>query len=180
MISTGLVREKFTGFVDFTRKVTLPGFHGLPIYAVGVLFYKGIVKGSITNRASSLAFNFFLALFPAVIFLFTLISYVPVNDFQDQLLGIIRNIMPDNAYQAARSTIEDIVKHKRGGLLSFGFILALYFSTNGINALIESFNQTYHSIETRSFLKQRVIALILTVLWFSVKPYWISWWVGGS
>jgi membrane protein len=159
-----ILRKKMSSFVDFTRSITLPGFNELPLYTVSVLFYQGIVKGSIPSRASSLAFNFFLALFPAIIFLFTLISYVPVDDFQDRLLDVIQGIMPHNAYEATRSTIEDIVQHKRGGLLSLGFIFALYFSTNGVNAMIEGFNKSYHSIETRTFLKQRIVALILTVL----------------
>lgn len=141
-----------------------PGMDGLPLSFVAKFFVKGILKGAITTRASSIAFNFFLALFPAVIFLFTLIAYIPVEHFQDQLLDMIKNIMPTNAYEATRSTIVDIVKHQRGGLLSFGVVLALYFSTNGVNAIIEGFNKSYHSVETRSFLKQRIIALILTII----------------
>lgn len=163
-MTIALFRDKVNDLFSFSRKVTLPGFKELPLSIVAGYFYKGIIKGAITNRASSLAFNFFLALFPAVIFLFTLISYVPVDGFQDQLLGLIKQLLPKNAYQATRATIEDIVRHKRGGLLSVGFIFALYFSTNGINAMIEGFNRSYHAIETRSFLKQRVVALILTLI----------------
>lgn len=157
-------RRRLDSALGFTRTATLPGFNNAPLNIVGNLFYQGIIKGAITNRASSLAFNFFLALFPAIIFLFTLISYVPIDNFQDQLLNIIKDITPNNAYTATRATIEDIIRHKRGGLLSLGFIFALYFSTNGINAMIEGFNRSYHSIETRTFLKQRAVALILTIL----------------
>jgi membrane protein len=144
--------------------IVFPGMDGLSLSYMARFFVKGVINGAVPGRASSIAFNFFLALFPAVIFLFTLIPYIPVSGFQDQLLGIIEKIMPTNAYEAARSTIVDIVKHQRGGLLSFGFLFALYFSTNGINSIIEGFNKSYHLVETRSFFKQRVVALILTII----------------
>ncbi len=146
------------------KNLHLPGLKGLPFGEVWNLFFKGIINGAITTRASSLAFNFFLALFPAILFLFTLISYIPIENFQEQLISLIKDLTPTNAYEAIRSTIEDIIKHKHGGLLSFGFIFTLYFSTNGINAMIEGFNKSYHTLETRSFLKQRVVALILTII----------------
>lgn len=158
------LKTKLIAWFGFTRNIYPPGFEGSSLFEVGKYFCRGLSKGSISNRASSLAFNFFLALFPAIIFLFTLISYIPIRHFQDQLLEIIHNIVPAKAYQAARITIEDIIRHRRGDLLSFGFLTTLYFSTNGINAMIEGFNRTYHAIETRSFVKQRIIALFLTLL----------------
>lgn len=146
------------------QKISPPGFGNLPFFYVAPFFLKGIQRGAITSRASSLAFNFFLALFPAIIFFFTLIPYVPIPHFQDQLLTMIQQIMPANAFDAARSTIEDIIRHQRSGLLSFGFFAALYFATNGVHAMIDAFNRTYHTIERRSFMKQRIIALIITVI----------------
>ncbi len=150
--------------VNLSKRLVLSSFDGMSIKYVWVFFIKGIQKGSITSRASSLSFNFFLALFPAIIFFFTLIPYVPIPHFQDQLLELIKNVLPNNAYEATRSTIEDIIRHQRGGLLSFGFIAALYFATNGVHAMIDAFNKTFHTIETRSFLKTRVISLILTIV----------------
>jgi membrane protein len=147
-----------------SKKWVIPNHDGLPVSEVYPIFFKGIYNGSINSRASALSFNFFLALFPAIIFLFTLIAYIPIKDFQEQLLSMIEGLMPKNAYEATRDTIVDIVKHKKGGLLSIGFITAMYFSTNGINALIESFNKTTHVVETRSFIKQRIVAFILTFI----------------
>ncbi len=164
-LSRILFRSNFVfSFIHLSKRLVLPGFDGMSVNFVWKFFIKGIQKGAITSRASSLAFNFFLALFPAIIFFFTLIPYVPIPHFQDQLLELIKNVLPDNAYLAARSTIEDIIRHQRGGLLSFGFIAALYFATNGMHAMIDAFNRTYHSIETRSFLKQRAISVILTIV----------------
>ena len=79
-------------------------------------------------------------------------------------MSLIKEIMPANTFEGIRSTLEDIIKRQQGGLLSIGFLMALYFSTNGINSLIESFNQTYHTIETRSAFKQRMISIFLVLV----------------
>jgi membrane protein len=151
-------------FVSFSKRWKPRAFDGAPVYDVGNLFFSGIYNGDLTARASSVAFNFFLALFPGIIFLFTLIPYVPVDNFQNQLLEMLGNILPHNAYEATRSTLEDIIKHQRGGLLSLGFVLALYFSTSGINSMMDAFNECIHVVETRSAVKQRVISLFLTII----------------
>lgn len=148
----------------YTKRVALPGFDGMPIYDVADFFFTGIQRGSIVTRAQSLAFSFFLAIFPAIIFLFSLIPYVPIQDFQDQLLLLIRNVLPKDAYESTRGTIEDIIKHQRGGLLSLGFVFALYFTTNGFMALMRGFNSSYHEQEKRSEMKRRGVAFILTVI----------------
>ncbi len=147
--------------VKQSKRIILPGFERLPLYDVAVFFWHSIMKGSLTMRASAVSFSFFLAIFPTIIFIFTLIPYIPIVNFQEQLLDLMKNFMPSHAYEAARETIEDIVKNQHGGLLSVGFISALYFSTNGFNALITAFNTTYHTIETRSVFHQRMAALYM-------------------
>lgn len=150
--------------VKYSKKATLPGFEKMPLYDVARFFWKGIMEGTLAMRASAVSFSFFLALFPSIIFVFTLIPYIPIAHFQDQLLDVMKNFMPSSAYEATRETIEDIVKHQRGGLLSIGFFSALYFSTNGINALITAFNTTYHDIETRTGFQQRLVSLFLVII----------------
>jgi membrane protein len=147
---------------SYSKRVALPGFEGMPMYNVDDFFFTGIQRGSIVTRAQSLAFSFFLAIFPATIFLFSLIPYVPIQNFQDQLLLLIQNVLPKNAYESTRETIEDIIKHQRGGLLSLGFVFALYFTTNGFMALMRGFNSSYHEQEKRSPWKRRIVAVILT------------------
>ncbi len=105
-----------------------------------------------------------MAVFPSIIFLFTLIPFVPIDNFQITLFELLREVMPKAAFEAAEETIADIIKNQNGSLLSIGFISALYFSTNGFNAMIEGFNNTYHQIETRSMLKQRLVALALVLI----------------
>ncbi len=150
--------------IKYSKKIKLPGFERLPLYDVLVFFFQGLQKGALTTRASSLAFHFFLAIFPAIIFLFTLIPYIPIENFQEELLALLEAFLPDAAYEASLSTLEDIINRQRGGLLSVGFVAALYFSTNGVNAMFEAFNNTYHSIESRPAIIQRLMAVAITIL----------------
>jgi membrane protein len=150
--------------VTASRRVILPGFEGLSLYLVSKFFFQGLKNGALNMRASSLAFSFFLALFPSIIFLFTLIPYIPIEGFQDKLFTLIASMLPKSAFEATEGTIADIIKNPRGGLLSFGFISAMYFSTNGFNAMINAFNETYHQIETRSAFMQRLVALLIVIV----------------
>lgn len=150
--------------VEKSKHITLPGFEGVPLYDVITHFLTAITKGAIPMRASAVSFNFFLAIFPSVIFIFTLIPYIPIENFQERLLSLLKEIMPHNAYEATKETIFDIVTNQRGGLLSVGFISALYFSTNGFNSLITTFNATYHDMETRSPFQQRLVSIYLVII----------------
>ncbi len=151
-------------FLNLTKKIILPGFDGIPVYNAADFFIHGLRKGSIQTRASALSFDFFLAIFPAVIFIFTLIAYIPVEGFQDQLMILLSDLMPKNAYEATRTTLEDIIKQQRSGLLSVGFIVALYFSTNGVHAMMDAFNKTYHTVETRPPMVQRLYSIMITII----------------
>jgi len=140
------------------------GFTGLSLYDVSIFFIKGLQEGAITTRASSLAFNFFLAFFPSIIVFFTLIPYIPIDGFQQTLMEIISNVLPPSTNSATFSTLEDIINNQRGGLLSIGFILALYFSTNGMSSLIQAFNSSYHIRENESIIKHQMLSILLTIV----------------
>ncbi len=156
--------KPIANIIAFSKRLVLPGFDGMPFYDVSLFFVKGIQKGSITQRASSLSFNFFLALFPAIIFFFTLIPYLPINDFQTTLFSIFQSVLPENAFETVKSTISDILTNKRSGLLSVGFLMTLYFATNGVNAVIDAFNKSYHTLENRPWVKQRLISVFLVII----------------
>jgi len=160
-----LLKFKFYQYlVDWTKVVYLPGFRPLPLHTVAVFFFKEIQQESLVNKASSLAYTFMLAFFPAIIFLFTLIPYIPVPHFQDTLLRLIEVILPTNAYMAFESTLKDIIKNRQGQLLSVGFVSAAFFATNGVYKLMQSFNKSSLIVETRPWLKRRWIALVLTII----------------
>lgn len=152
-------------FIEWTKVCVLPGFSPLPIYTVAIFFFKEIGKEALVNRASSLAYNFMLAIFPAIIFLFTLIPYIPKKiGFQEQLMSLIALVLPNNAFIAFEATINDIVNIQNGSLLSLGFLLSIFFSTNGVHKLMVAFNKSSLLVETRTWLKQRLVAIILTFI----------------
>lgn len=153
-----------TTLVRFSRKLVLPGFDGMPLYDVLAFFIKGLRKGAISMRAAAFSYNFFLALFPAILFFFTIIPYIPIPDFQDSLLELMRSFIPQKAFESVEGTLFDIIKQPHSGLLSLGFLLTLYFSTNGMHSLMDSFNQTYHAIEDRSWIMQRMISILLVLI----------------
>ncbi|WP_129714678.1 YihY/virulence factor BrkB family protein [Pedobacter sp. SYP-B3415] len=155
----------YTVFIEWTKHCILPGFSPLPLYTVATFFFKEIGKDSLVNKASSLAYNFMLAIFPGIIFLFTLIPFIPKQvGFQKQLMSLIVLILPNNAFEAFSETLDEIINKQNGRLLSAGFLLSLFFATNGVQNLMTAFNKSSLIIETRSWLRQRMIALILTLV----------------
>ncbi|CAI8257856.1 MAG: Uncharacterised protein [Cryomorphaceae bacterium] len=148
--------------LNIAKKIKPLGFAGLSIYDVTIFFWKGLIEGAITTRASSLAFNFFLAFFPSIIVFFTLIPYIPIAGLQETLMEVLSVVLPPSTNEITFNTLDDIINNPRGGLLSIGFILALYFSANGMSSLIEAFNYSYHINEYRSLLKEKALSLTLT------------------
>lgn len=150
--------------IKLSKKIKLNSFYNLSLYDILFFFYKGVKQGAITTRASSLAFNFFLAFFPSIIVLFTLIPYIPIVDIQETLMELITTILPPHTNEIAFATIYDIINNPRSGLLSIGFVLTIFFATNGVNSLIEAFNSSYHINESRSIIQQRLLSLGITFL----------------
>ncbi|WP_147372069.1 YihY/virulence factor BrkB family protein [Mariniphaga sediminis] len=150
--------------IEKAEKISLPFFDGVPLYDVALFFWRSIVNGSITTRASAIAFSFFIAFFPAVLFIFTLIPYIPITNFQDELFSIIQELLPEGTFIVVEDTIEDILKNPRGGLLSLGFFMALIFSTNGLASMMSAFDATIHSINRRSWISQRLAAVLLLII----------------
>ncbi|MFA6128107.1 MAG: YihY/virulence factor BrkB family protein [Bacteroidales bacterium] len=146
------------------QRTVLPGFEGLTLYDTTSFFYKGMNNGTLTTRASAIAYNFFLAVFPAIIVLFTMIPYIPIENFQSVLMTTLEDLMPANVYSSIQSSIQEIVMRKRNDLLSFGFILSLFFASGGIAALINAFNASFHNPDNRTWLNRQGISLVLILI----------------
>jgi len=161
-----LLRFRFyQSIIAWTQSIKPPGFGTLSLYSVIIFFVEEFLTGSLVNKASSLAYSFMLALFPATIFLFTLIPYIPIHNFQNELLRLIALVLPnDSATKFFDTNVVDIIKNQNGKLLSFGFLSALIFATNGVNNLMRAFNRSSLVMETRTWLKRRWIALLLTLV----------------
>ncbi|MCX6284467.1 MAG: YihY/virulence factor BrkB family protein [Bacteroidetes bacterium] len=164
MLQKFLNGKLITFLTGLSKKIILPGFDGLPLHNVFGFFFKGMQQGYIATRASAISFSFFLAIFPFLIFLFSIIPFIPIVNFQQTLLTLIQDFMPDIVWASVQETITDIITRPRSGVLILNFFLALYFSTKGMKSLIEAFNNTYHEIESRSTVKQYLIAFVLVII----------------
>ena len=160
--------------ISISRRLILPGFEGIPFYDVASFFIKGIQKSSIIIRANSLSFTFLMSIFPAILFFFTLIAYIPIDNFHATIMETLKQAFPESAYLTIKNTIEDILKRQNTGLLSIGFLLTIFFANNGMIGLIKSFNQTSHTIESRSAFKLHLtsislIFIVTTIIILSVS-----------
>lgn len=157
-------------FVKILNKIKVPGLEGMSLYDVLEMYIIGIVQGALTSRAGGIAFSFFMALFPAALFILTLIPYVPIDNFHLIFMNFIEQVLPPKTFESVDIVLVDIANNRYGGLLSFGFILSVFLMTNGINTLFGGFEYTYHKLQTRSIIKQylvsMVVALILALLLF--------------
>ncbi|RKD92717.1 YihY/virulence factor BrkB family protein [Mangrovibacterium diazotrophicum] len=158
------LKRFFLSWMIRARKVTLPGFDRIPLYDVGLFFFRSIQNGAITTRASAVAFSFFLAVFPTMIFLFTLIPYVPIANFQEELFLLIQGVLPPHTFQAVDETVKEVLTQPRGGLLSIGFFMGLIFSTNGLVSMMNAFDASLHIFESRPWYMQRLMAIVLLMI----------------
>ncbi|MCF8244611.1 MAG: YihY/virulence factor BrkB family protein [Saprospiraceae bacterium] len=150
--------------LNWTKTHSFPGFFGVPLYDVAVFLYNESKRVTLSSRANAMAFSFFLSLFPAIIFLFTVATYLPIyENFEQEINGYISLIMPNNAGKEIQATIKELVKPS-SSFLSIGFFLAMYFSSNGMMAMMEGFEKTHVAVfQKRPGWKKRLIALGLTL-----------------
>ncbi|GAB6279230.1 MAG: YihY/virulence factor BrkB family protein [Lentimicrobium sp.] len=151
--------------IRWSKKVVVPGFDGMPLYDVMTFFLKSLVKGNISAKASGIAYNFLAAIFPGIIMLFTIIPFIPIENFQIMLMGLLEDFLPNEIWRVVNKTVEDIITRPRGGLLSIGFIMALYFCSNGISGLTNAFDSSIHTFKTRSWFKQKAVNIFLILLY---------------
>ncbi len=144
--------------------IKIPGLQGLSLYDVIEMYIIGIVKGALTSRAGGIAFSFFMALFPFLLFILTLIPFVPIENFQADFLFMIKELLPPNTAESVQDVINDIINNRYGGLLSFGFIASIFLMTNGVTAILGGFEYSYHVKEMRSILKQYFISMGMAIL----------------
>lgn len=150
--------------VRFGKRIKVPGLQGMSLYDVVEMYIKGIVEGALTTRAGGIAFSFFMAIFPFMLFILTLIPYIPIEGFQESLLTLINELLPPKTYEAVDSVILDIVNNKQAGLLSFGFLASIFLMTNGINAVFGGFEYSYHVTEVRNIFRAYFISMLVSVI----------------
>ncbi|WP_370391294.1 YihY/virulence factor BrkB family protein [uncultured Winogradskyella sp.] len=152
-------------FVRFFKKIKLPGFEGLSIYDLLELYVMGIVKGALTTRASAIAFNFFTAIFPFLLFVIIIIPHIPIEGFQDDFLAFLNSFLPPQTSDFFMTTIfENISGKGSAGLISSVFLLSIFLMANGVNAVFSGFEYSYHEQLARNIFQQYLYALGVSLI----------------
>lgn len=152
---------------SWLKKIKFKRHENLSLYRFLKIFLHNVNEDEIIDRSNGVAYNFILAIFPTIIFLFTLIPYISAyfpDINKDSIMKFMGDLLPPSMYNVFSSTIVDIVSNQRGGLLTFGFVLAMYLATNGMMTLMNAFNACYRTVEKRNWFRMRLTALGLTFM----------------
>lgn len=153
------IREK-------SKKIILPGFKGLPLYDVFIFFMRQVKREGLNVRAAAISYNIFMAIPAATLFLFTLLPYLPVSkNIHTELLHLIDDISPNqDAKENIKTFLDDFFNHPKSGLLSVGFLLALFYSSNAMMGIIRTFDRSLLMRAKTNFLTKRIRAIKLTLI----------------
>ncbi|MDG1734496.1 MAG: YihY/virulence factor BrkB family protein [Crocinitomicaceae bacterium] len=159
------------------QKKQLPRYTGFSFYDLLKMYFYGLVKGDLTSRAGSISYSFFMAIFPALLFVLNLIPYIPIANFTETFSGFIESAMPASSQEFFMSIYTDIQTNQHGGLLSSSFLLSIFFMGNGVSSIFAGFQGSYHIKNSRSFLRQYVysvvVGLVLSLLLLLVAVVYI-------
>lgn len=150
--------------LDTSKRLRLPGFEGLPLYDVAVFFLQQVKKVGLNDRAAAISFNLLMAIPAATIFLCTLIPYMPFSrQITTQLLLLTRDVTPNmNTFLLVKNFLEDFLETPRSGLLSIGFLLAVFYASNAVMGIMRTFNKSLMYTKQRNFLMERWVAVRIT------------------
>ena len=152
------------------RRVRFPGTK-LPFLDVVIDFVKLFTKGRTVDRAAGVAFNFFLALFPLILFFFTLIPYIPIPYLYERVMMVLDDfLLPSGTLDYVKETIDVIMNQPHDGLLSLSIILCLVFGSSGIVAIFNGFRNVYANflsdkgLGLKGWITQRLFAIIMLIV----------------
>lgn len=154
--------------ISFARKTTIPGYRNVSLYDTVSRYFSLVKEDNIVERASAISFNFAMAIPPTIIFLFTLIPFFPINkEFINEIYGLIMSVIPgERNYTAIIDFLNDFLNNPRNGLLSFGFLLSLFFSSNAIMGVMRSFDKDFPGFIKRKGFQKRWAAIKITLVLF--------------
>lgn len=153
-------------FVDDINEGEVDGFDVTTFNGFIKELITRIKKVDVTGLASQLAFFFLLSLFPLLIFIFTLLPYLNLD--QAEIFIFIRDYAPESVAILLEETVGEVLNKRNGGLLSFGIIATVWSASKGMNALTKALNLSYFKEESRSFIVTRGMSVIFTVMLIAV------------
>lgn len=163
-----IVQSKPVSFVGRTsKKIILPGFHGVPLYDAFAFFREQLKNSSLNTRAKSISFDFAMAIPAVLICIFTLIPHMPISkQFTKELLRLTRLITPNQkSYNFVNTFLQDFLNTPRVGLMSFGFVLVIFYASNAMLSIIRTFDiAIYKHHNKRNYIRKRIKAIRLTIV----------------
>ncbi|MBX2828356.1 MAG: YihY/virulence factor BrkB family protein [Flavobacteriaceae bacterium] len=149
--------------VKLLKLIVLPGFKGLSLYDLLEIYIVGIIKGTFSSRASSIAYSFFIAIFPFLLFILNLIPVIRIKNFQSEFLDLIQRVLPPQTQDFFMPVITDIALNPRNSLLSVTFFLTMFLAANGVNSIFSAFEYSVHVTINRNFFRQYLMALMVSI-----------------
>jgi membrane protein len=150
----------------------LPGLQGVPLYEVIKFFRKQLKISGIIERASAISFNFIMSIPPTCLFLFTIIPALPFiskKSLKSQIHILLDDVLPSKIHDHSLvNFVNSFIDNTPIGLISFSFLLSLFFASNAMMGVMRSFNKKYIGFQKRKGLNKRWVALKLTLVLFSL------------
>ena len=164
LYTTNFINSLINNFFNFLRKIKFKSLYGFSLYELFRLYLTGLLKGSITTRAGSISFSFFMAFFPFVLFVLNLIPFFPIENFDQIFLDLIESLIPKESSNFFHEIFIDINSKKRTGLLSTTLFLSIILIGNGVNSIFSGFSDSYHIEFSRNFIKQYLYAVMVGLI----------------
>ena len=146
-------------------KLFLTGFEAFSLFQLGKFFFNSLRDSNLNVRVAAVTYNFLMAIPPTMLFLFSLVPYLPLKDVQAIILQTIHTVAPNQRmYENISGVINDFMNKEHRDVLSFGILLTLFFSSNGMMGLMRNFDRSLSVYKKRTGLQRRWTAIKLTVL----------------
>lgn len=159
-----IFKRSLVSFFSRMKRTDIPGSAGASIYDITTLFFKGVKDIRLSERAAAMSFNFLMAIPPTLIFLFSLIPYLPLDTVESTILNSIRLLSPnERLFNSVQAIVTDFMQTKRRELLSFGFLFTIFVSSNGVMGLLRSFDRDSPAHVKRTNMARRKKAILLTL-----------------
>ena len=161
LLKTNFIISTINYITNFLKTIKWEILYGFSLYELLNLYFTGILKGSITTRAGSISFSFFMAFFPFLLFVLNLIPFIPIDNFDQIFLDLLESLIPKESSAFFHDIFIDINSNKRSGLLSTTLFFSIILIGSGVNSVFAGFSDSYHIEFSRNFIKQYLYAIMV-------------------
>ena len=161
LLKTNFIISTINYITNFLKTIKWEILYGFSLYELLNLYFTGILKGSITTRAGSISFSFFMAFFPFLLFVLNLIPFIPIDNFDQIFLDLLESLIPKESSAFFHDIFIDINSNKRSGLLSTTLFFSVILIGSGVNSVFAGFSDSYHIEFSRNFIKQYLYAIMV-------------------